>query len=140
MQLETTLISYDAYKWQIWLGIAFAVIIGGYLLYIVIVDVFCRNAKEFEDAPTMDTEIEPNEPEKPEVDSVDEFIKSNCDECEHEPVTYRVGITNYATEDGARSRCEALYKRHKINAEITFYFANQPPVKCKALDIWDFNK
>ena len=140
MQLETTLVNYDAYKWQIWLGIAFAVIIGGYLLYLVIVDVFCREAKEFEDAPTMDTEIEPNEPEKPEVDSVDEFIKSNCDECEHEPVIYRVGITNYATEEGARARCEGLYKRHNINAEVTLFFANESQLKCFALDIWDFNK
>lgn len=73
-------------------------------------------------------------------DTVDEFIKANCDECQHEPTNIKVGITHYSTEEGARSRCEALYKRHKINAEITFYFANQPPVKCKALDIWDFNK
>ena len=132
MQLETTLVNYDAYKWQIWLGIAFAVIIEGYLLYLVIVDVFCRKAKEFEDAPTIDP--------KEKVDPVDEFIKANCDECQHEPTNIKVGITHYSTEEGARARCEALYKRHKINAEITFYFANQPPVKCKALDIWDFNK
>ena len=132
MQLETTLVNYDAYKWQIWLGIAFAVIIEGYLLYLVIVDVFCRKAKEFEDAPTIDP--------KEKVDPVDEFIKANCDECEHEPVTYRVGITNYATEDGARARCEGLYKRHNINAEVTLFFANESQLKCFALDIWDFNK
>ena len=76
----------------------------------------------------------------PVADTIDEFIKANCDECQHEPTNIKVGITHYSTEEGARSRCEALYKRHKINADITFYFANQPPVKCKALDIWDFNK
>lgn len=78
--------------------------------------------------------------DEPVADTIDEFIKANCDECQHEPTNIKVGITHYSTEEGARSRCEALYKRHKINAEITFYFANQPPVKCKALDIWDFNK
>ena len=140
MQLETTLVNYDAYKWQIWLGIAFAVIIGGYLLYLVIVDVFCRKAKEFEDAPTMDTEKQPTEIEKQKVDPVDEFIKANCDECEHEPVTYRVGITNYATEIGAKTRCEYLWKRHRINAEVTLIFANEGILKTDALNIWDFNK
>ena len=78
--------------------------------------------------------------DKPEKDPVDEFIKSNCDECEHEPVTYRVGITNYATENGARARCEGLYKRHNINAEVTLFFANESQLRCFALDIWDFNK
>ena len=78
--------------------------------------------------------------DEPPTDTVDEFIKANCDECQHEPTNIKVGITHYSTEEGARARCEALYKSHKINAEITFYFANQPPVKCKALDIWDFNK
>lgn len=88
---------------------------------------------EFDDEP----EAVDDEPKK---DPVDEFIKSNCDECEHEPVTYRVGITNYATEDGARARCEGLYKRHNINAEVTLFFANESQLKCFALDIWDFNK
>lgn len=88
---------------------------------------------EFDDEPkAVDDE--------PKKDPVDEFIKSNCDECEHEPVTYRVGITNYATEDGARARCEGLYKRHNINAEVTLFFANESQLKCFALDIWDFNK
>lgn len=78
--------------------------------------------------------------DEPKPNPVDEFIKANCDECEHEPVTYRVGITNYATEDGARARCEGLYKRHNINAEVTLFFANESQLKCFALDIWDFNK
>lgn len=78
--------------------------------------------------------------DEPVADTIDEFIKANCDECQHEPTNIKVGITHYSTEEGARTRCESLYKRHNVNAEITFYFANQPPVKCKALDIWDFNK
>lgn len=78
--------------------------------------------------------------DEPVADTIDEFIKANCDECQHEPTNIKVGITHYSTEEGARSRCEALYKRHNVNAEITFYFANQPPVKCYALDIWDFKK
>ena len=124
------IVDYEAYWWQIYAGIAFFSIVALLLLFLWIKDVFIKNAKEFEDAPK----------EVSKTDLVDEFIKSNCDECEHEPTNIKVGITHYSTEEGARARCEALYKRHNVNAEITFYFANQPPVKCYALDIWDFNK
>lgn len=124
------IIDYEAYWWQMYAGIAFFSIVFLLLLFLWIKDVLCKNAKEFEDAPKEVTE----------KDLVDEFIKSNCDECEHEPITYRVGITNYATEDGARNRCESLYKRHNVNAEVTLFFANEKPIKCYALDIWDFNK
>jgi len=117
---------YNDYAWQIWLIIsiffALVTITAFYMVKSKLLDKYV----EFDDEPKFDT--------------IDEFIKANCDECEHEPTNIKVGITHYSTEEGARARCEALYKRHKINAEITFYFANQPPVKCKALDIWDFNK
>lgn len=117
---------YDAYIWQIWIAISITACLGAVLIYITVKSKLLDKYVEFDDAP------KPN--------PVDEFIKANCDECQHEPTNIKVGITHYSTEEGARARCEALYKRHKINAEITFYFANQPPVKCKALDIWDFNK
>lgn len=114
------------YQVQIIVGLVLTFSLLGFLLYLTIKSYLLNKALEFDDAP------KPN--------PVDDFIKANCDECQHEPTNIKVGITHYSTEEGARSRCEALYKRHKINAEITFYFANQPPVKCKALDIWDFNK
>ena len=78
--------------------------------------------------------------DEPVADTIDEFINANCDECQHEPVNYKVGATYYGTEEGARARCEALYKRHNVNAEVTLFFANEQPIKCNALDIWDFNK
>lgn len=117
---------YDDYYIQIIVGLVLTFSLLGFLLYLTVKSYLLNKALEFHDAP------KPN--------SVDEFIKANCDECQHEPTNIKVGITHYSTEEGARARCEALYKRHKINADITFYFANQPPVKCKALDIWDFNK
>ena len=117
---------YNDYYIQIIVGMVLTFSLLGFLLYLTVKSYLLNKALEFQDAP------KPN--------PVDEFIKANCDECQHEPTNIKVGITHYSTEEGARARCEALYKRHKINAEITFYFANQPPVKCKALDIWDFNK
>ena len=117
---------YNDYYIQIIAGLVLIFSLLGFLIYLTVKPYLLNKALEFQDAP------KPN--------PVDEFIKANCDECQHEPTNIKVGITHYSTEEGARARCEALYKRHKINAEITFYFANQPPVKCKALDIWDFNK
>jgi hypothetical protein len=117
---------YDAYFWQIWIALSITACLGAVLICITVKSKLLDKYIEFDDEPKLDT--------------IDEFIKTNCDECQHEPTNIKVGITHYSTEEGARARCEALYKRHKINAEITFYFANQPPVKCKALDIWDFNK
>lgn len=117
---------YDAYFWQIFFGLILGAGLFIFMIYLVVKSKLLDKYVEFDDAP------KPN--------PIDEFIKANCDECQHEPTNIKVGITHYSTEEGARSRCEALYKRHKINADITFYFANQPPVKCKALDIWDFNK
>ena len=117
---------YNDYYIQIIVGLVLTFSLLGFLLYLTVKPCLLNRALEFDDAP------KPN--------PVDEFIKANCDECQHEPTNIKVGITHYSTEEGARARCEALYKRHNVNAEITFYFANQPPVKCKALDIWDFNK
>ena len=117
---------YNDYQVQIIVGLVLTFSLLGFLLYLTVKSYLLNKALEFHDAPKSNP--------------VDEFIKANCDECQHEPTNIKVGITHYSTEEGARARCEALYKRHKINAEITFYFANQPPVKCKALDIWDFNK
>ena len=117
---------YNDYQVQIIVGLVLTFSLLGFLLYLTVKSYLLNKALEFHDAPKSNP--------------VDEFIKANCDECQHEPTNIKVGITHYSTEEGARSRCEALYKRHKINADITFYFANQPPVKCKALDIWDFNK
>lgn len=117
---------YDAYIWQIWIAISIVACLSAVLIYITVKSKLLDKYIEFDDEPKLDT--------------IDEFIKANCDECQHEPTNIKVGITHYSTEEGARARCEALYKRHNVNAEITFYFANQPPVKCKALDIWDFNK
>ena len=117
---------YNDYYIQIIVGMVITFSLFGFLIYLTVKSYLLNKALEFTDEP------KPN--------SVDEFIKANCDDCQHEPTNIKVGITHYSTEEGAMARCEALYKRHKINAEITFYFANQPPVKCKALDIWDFNK
>ena len=117
---------YNDYYIQIIVGLVLTFSLLGFLIYLTVKSYLLNKALEFDDAP------KPN--------PVDDVIKANCDECEHEPTNIKVGIKHFSTEEGARTRCEALYKRHKINAEITFYFANQPPVKCKALDIWDFNK
>ena len=124
---------YDAYFWQIFFGLILGAGLFIFMIYFVVKSKLLDKCVEFDDEP----EAVDDEPKK---DPVDEFIKANCDDCEHEPTNIKVGITHYSTEEGARARCEALYKRHNVNAEITFYFANQPPVKCKALDIWDFNK
>lgn len=124
---------YDAYFWQIFFGLILGAGLFMFMIYLVVKSKLLDKYIEFDDEP----EAVDDEPKK---GPVDEFIKSNCDECEHEPVTYRVGITNYATEDGARARCEGLYKRHNINAEVTLFFANESQLKCFALDIWDFNK
>ena len=121
------------YKWELFICALLLTV-----LIIITVNQYVRSKLldkyvEFDDEPkAVDDE--------PKKDPIDEFIKFNCDDCEHEPTNIKVGITHYSTEEGARARCEALYKRHNVNAEITFYFANQPPVKCFALDIWDFNK
>lgn len=121
------------YKWELFICALLLTV-----LIIITVNQYVRSKLldkyvEFDDEPkAVDDE--------PKKDPIDEFIKFNCDDCEHEPTNIKVGITYYSTEEGARARCEALYKRHNVNAEITFYFANQPPVKCFALDIWDFNK
>lgn len=117
---------YNDYYIQIIVGLMLTFSLFGFLIYLTVKSYLLNKALEFDDEP------KPN--------PVDEFIKANCDECQHEPTNIKVGITHYSTEEGARARCEALYKRHNVNAEITFYFANKPPVKCKALDIWDFNK
>ena len=84
--------------------------------------------------------VEFYEEQTKEIDPIEEFIKNNCDDCQHEPTNIKVGIRHYSTEEGARARCEWLFKTHNVNADITFYFANQLPVKCKALDVWNFNK
>ena len=109
-----------------------------FICAILLIALIAITAYSYVQSKLLDRYVEFDDEQK--FDTVDEFIKANCDECQHEPTNIKVGITHYSTEEGARARCEALYKRHKINAEITFYFANQPPVKCKALDIWDFNK
>ena len=109
-----------------------------FICAILLIAIIAITAYSYVKSKLLDKYVEFDD--EPKFDTVDEFIKANCDECQHEPTNIKVGITHYSTEEGARARCEALYKRHKINAEITFYFANQPPVKCKALDIWDFNK
>ena len=115
----------EIYKWQL-------ILCAALLTAIIAITVFFYVRNKL-----LDKYVEFDEPI---TDTVDEFIKANCDDCQHESTNIKVGITHYSTEEGARARCESLYKRHNINAEITFYFANQPPVKCKALDIWDFNK
>ena len=114
------------YKWELFICALLLTV-----LIIITVNQYVRSK-------LLDKYVEFDDEQK--FDTVDEFIKANCDECQHEPTNIKVGITHYSTEEGARARCEALYKRHNVNAEITFYFANQPPVKCFALDIWDFKK
>ena len=109
-----------------------------FICAILLIAIIAITAYSYVKSKLLDKYVEFDD--EPKFDTVDEFIKANCDECQHEPTNIKVGIKHFSTEEGARARCEALYKRHKINAEITFYFANQPPVKCKALDIWDFNK
>ena len=109
-----------------------------FICAILLIAIIAITAYSYVKSKLLDKYVEFDD--EPKFDTVDEFIKANCDECQHEPTNIKVGITHYSTEEGARARCEALYKRHKINADITFYFANQPPVRCKALDIWDFNK
>ena len=54
--------------------------------------------------------------------------------------TYRVGITNYTTEEGAKIRCQGLYKRHGVDAEVTIFSDNEKPIKLHASDIWDLNR
>ena len=114
------------YQVQIIVGLVLTFSLFVFLLYLTVKSYLLNKALEFHDAPNSNP--------------VDEFIKANCDECQHEPVSYKVGATHYGTEEGAKLRCEGLYKRHKVNAEVTLFFANEQPIKCKALDIWDFNK
>lgn len=44
-----------------------------------------------------------------------DILIKGCTEI-NDKVTYRVGITNYETEFGAKKRCEYLYKKHNVNA------------------------
>lgn len=111
MILLQALISYEAYKWQIWL------VIGLFFAMVAIAVFYLVKSK-----------------------LLDNYTEIDCTDCEHEPVNYKVGATFYGTEEGARTRCEGLYKRHGVNAEVTLYFANEKPIKVNALDIWDFNK
>ena len=118
MELQQALISYEANKWQIWISVFLTITLIAWLTYLTIVTYLHKGAKEFNDAPK----------------------KINIDDCQHEKVVFKVCVKTYNTEQGARTRCEALYKRHNVNAEVTVIFANEEPIKCFALDIWDFNK
>lgn len=73
-----------------------------------------RSAKEFDDAPIND-------------------------DCVFENPIYRVGITNYATEFGAKKRCEYLYRRYNINAEVTIIYPSEQVIT-KASTIWDLTR
>ena len=109
-----------------------------FICAILLIAIIAITAYSYVKSKLLDKYVEFDD--EPKFDTVDEFIKANCDECQHEPVSYKVGATHYGIEEGAKLRCEGLYKRHKVNAEVTLFFANEQPIKCKALDIWDFNK
>ena len=61
-------------------------------------------------------------------------------DCVDEKTIYRVGITNYTTEFGAKKRCEYLYKRHGVDAEVTLLNDYEEHIKLHASDIWDLKK
>ena len=62
------------------------------------------------------------------------------DDCQKEFSHIRVGINNYYTEQGAKARCEYLYKKHGVNAEVTIVFDNEPSVKTNAVDYFKLTK
>lgn len=62
------------------------------------------------------------------------------DDCQKEFNHIRVGITNYFTTEGAKARCEYLYKKHNVNAEITIVFSNEPELKTNAVEYFKLTK
>ena len=65
---------------------------------------------------------------------------SNCVEFEDEQLTYRVGITNYVTKEGAKARCEFLYKKYNVDAELTILSDNEEPIKTSAVKYFNLKK
>ena len=68
-----------------------------------------------------------------------DILIKGCPEFD-DKTTYRVGVKNYTTEQGAKNRCEYLYKRHNIDAEVTIMSDYQKPIKTKASVIWNLTK
>ena len=133
MKLLQALINYDSFPWHVQLSIGILCVLISVLIFLLVKNKLCKNATEFEDAPKIDSQKE-----SPEIKAVDDFIKANCDECQHEPVLFKVGQKTYSTEDGARMRCEHLFKKNNVDADVSVIFPNDIPVKCKASDIWNF--
>ena len=133
MKLLQALINYDSFQWHVQLSISILCVLISVLIFLLVKNKLCKNAPEFEDAPGIDSQKE-----SPEIKAVDDFIKANCDECQHEPVLFKVGQKTYLTEDGARMRCEHLFKKNNVDADVSVIFPGEIPVKCKASDIWNF--
>ena len=125
MEQEITVI--NGSEWMLWLYLTGVCVIVAVVTHLITKYYLLKDAEEFDEAPEQ-------------FKSVDAFIKEFCGECEHESVIFKIGVKFYYTEEGARIRCENLYKRHNVNAEITLIFANENTVKCRALDIWEFNR
>lgn len=125
MEQEITVI--NGSEWTLWLYLTGVCVIVAVVAHLITKYYLLKGAEEFDDAPEQ-------------FKSVNDFIKEFVGDWEHESVIFKIGVKFYYTEEGARIRCENLYKRHNVNAEVTLIFANENTVKCRALDIWDFNK
>lgn len=125
MEHEITVI--NGSEWMLGLYIFGIAVIVAVVAHLITKYYLLKGAEEFDEAPEQ-------------FKSVDAFIKEFCGECEHESVIFKIGVKFYYTEEGARIRCENLYKRHNVNADVMLIFANENTVKCRALDIWEFNR
>ena len=52
---------------------------------------------------------------------------------------YKVGITIYKTEFGAKKRCEYLYKKYGVDAQVTIIFPFET-VKENAVTLWNLTR
>ena len=65
-------------------------------------------------------------------------LTKNCVDIVETPL-YKVGITIYKTEFGAKARCQYLYKKYGVDAEVTIIYPFET-VKENAVTLWNLTK
>lgn len=65
-------------------------------------------------------------------------LTKDCVEIVETPL-YKVGITIYKTEYGAKTRCQALYKKYGVDAEVTIIYPFET-VKENAVTLWNLTR
>lgn len=62
------------------------------------------------------------------------------DDCQKEPVAYNIQGKMYYTVEGARRRCEYLYKRHGINVPVKVITDFEDSVTVNSVDYFKLSR